>query len=135
LESEDGAAPTLSLSHFERLVRDGELKCMDFDSAPNQENEALRIINSATPKAIEKANFIKRVMDRHFAGLPLPEGVSERTFRYWKSKWLTGQRLYESGYAGVICDYRARGDRKTVKIHPDVLEKMNQLIATDGFVA
>ncbi len=31
MESEDGAAPTLSLSHFERLVRDGELKCMDFD--------------------------------------------------------------------------------------------------------
>ncbi len=70
-------------------------------------------------------------MERHFAGLPLTKGVSARTFRHWKSKWLTGQRLYESGYAGVICDYRARGDRKTVKIHPDVLKEMDRLITTD----
>lgn len=131
MESEDGAAPCLSLSHFERLVRDGELKCMDFDSDSYQENEALRIINSATPKAIDKANFIKRVIDRHLAGFPLTEGVSERTFRYWKSRWITGQKIYGSGYAGVIFDYRARGDRKTVKIHPDALAEMNRLIETD----
>ena len=131
MESEDGATPCLSLSHFERLVRDGELKCLDFDSVSYQENEALRIINSATKKATEKANFIKRIMERHFAGLPLTEEVSERTFGYWKSRWMTGQKLYGSGYAGVIFDYGARGDRKTIKIHPDALDEMNRLIETD----
>jgi putative transposase len=131
MESEDGAAPCLSHSHFERLVRDGELKCLDFDSESNQENEALRIINSATKKAIEKANFIKRVMERHFNGLPLTEGVPQRTFEYWKSRWITGQRLYGSGYAGVIFDYRSRGDRKTTKINPDAVVEMNRLIEAD----
>jgi transposase InsO family protein len=131
MESEDGTAPCLSLSNFERLVKDGELKCMDFESDSNQENEALAIINSATKKAIEKANFIRRVIDRHFAGLPLTEGVPQRTFEYWKSRWITGQRLYGSGYAGVVFNYRGRGDRRTVKIHADALAEMNRLIETE----
>jgi transposase InsO family protein len=131
MESEDGAAPCLSLSHFERLVRDGELKCLDFESESNHESEALKIINSATPKAIEKANFIKRVIERHYAGFPLPDDVPQRTFEYWKSRWITGQKLYESGYAGVVFNYRGRGDSKTIKIHPDARTEMNRLIETD----
>jgi len=131
MESEDGSAPCLSLSHFERLVRGGELKCLDFDSDSNQENEALKIINSATKKAIEKANYIKRVIERHNAGFPLPEEVPQRTFAHWKSRWLTGQKLYGSGYAGVVFNYRARGDRKTVKIRPDARTQMDWLIKND----
>lgn len=131
LESEDGSAPCLSLSHFERLVKGGELRCLDFDSDSNQENEALKIINSATKKAIEKANFIKRIIERHKAGFPLPEEVPQRTFEYWKSRWITGQKLYGSGYAGVIFDYRARGDRTTVKIDPAARAQMNWLIEHD----
>jgi putative transposase len=131
MENEDGSAPCLSLSHFERLVRDGELKCLDFDSDSNQENEALKIINSATKKAIEKANFIKRIIERHNAGFPLPEEVPQRTFEYWKSRWITGQKLHGSGYAGVVFNYRARGDRKTVKIHPAARAQMDWLIEND----
>jgi transposase InsO family protein len=131
MESEDGAAPCLSLSHFERLVRDGELRCLDSDSDSNQENEALKIINSATRKAIEKANFIKRIIERHYAGFPLPEDVPQRTFEYWKSRWITGQKLYGSGYAGVVFNYRGRGDRKTVKIDPAARAEMDRLIEKD----
>src|SRR5437588_2922774 len=131
MESEDGSAPCLSLSHFERLVRNGELKYIDFDSDLEQENEALKIINAATKKAIEKANFIKRIIERHNAGFPLPEEVPRRTFEYWKSRWITEQKLYGSGYAGVIFNYRARGDRKTVKIDPAARAQMDWLIEND----
>ncbi|HEV7893627.1 MAG TPA: TnsA endonuclease N-terminal domain-containing protein [Pyrinomonadaceae bacterium] len=131
MESEDGSAPCLSLTHFERLVKEGELRCLDFESDSNEETEALRIINSATKKAIVKADFIKRIIERHNAGFPLPEGVPQRTFEYWKSRWITGQKLYESGYAGVVFDYRARGDRKTVKIDPPARAQMDWLIEND----
>lgn len=131
MESEDGTEPSMSLSHFERLVRDGAIRCLDFDRESNQENEALTIINSATKKAIEKANFIKRVLDCHFNGDPLPEQVPERTLARWKARWLTGRRLYESGYAGVVFNYAGRGDRRTVKIEPSVRAEMERLIDVD----
>jgi putative transposase len=131
MESEDGSAPCLSHPHFERLVRDGELRCLDFETDSNQGNEALKIINSATDKAREKANFIRQVIERHNAGFPLPEGVPQRTLEYWKSRWITGKKLYGSGYAGVIFNYRARGDRKTEKIHPAARAQMDWLIETD----
>jgi transposase InsO family protein len=127
MEGEDGTAPSLSPSCFERLVTDGKLRCLDFESDSSQENEALRIINSATPKAIEKANLIRRDLQRHFAGLPVP-GVPKRTLEYRKARWLEAERRYGSGYVGVIWDYRARGDRKTIRIQPNVRAEMNRLI-------
>jgi putative transposase len=131
MEGEDGTEPCLSLSHFERLIRDGVIRCLDFDEVYDREREALTLINSATKKAIEKANRIRRVLGCHFNGEPLPEQVPERTLARWKARWLTGQRVYGSGYAGVVFNYAGRGDRRTVKIDPSVRAEMERLIEVD----
>ena len=131
MEGEDGTEPCLSLSHFKRLVRDGAIRCLDFDEVSNRGQEDLTLINSATKKAIEKANRIKRVLECHFNGEPLPERVPERTLARWKARWLTGQRIYGSGYAGVVFNYASRGDRRTVKIDPSIRAEMERLIDVD----
>ncbi len=131
MEGEDGTEPCLSLSHFERLVKDDAIRCLDFDEASNNENEALARINSGTKKAILKANRIKQILECHFHGDPLPEQVPERTLARWKARWKTGQRLYGSGYAGVVFDYSGRGDRQTVRIEPAVRAEMERLIEVD----
>lgn len=131
MEGEKGSAPCLSLSSFEKLVSKGEIKGLSSDEETDPDNRWKEIVNNGTEKAKAKANRIQKIMLCLLNGEPLPEKVAPRTLARYKSGWLTGERLYGNGLAGVMPKFHLRGDRKTERLDPKARDIMMVLIEND----
>lgn len=131
LEGENGSSPYLSFSQFEKLVLDGEITSLDTDPEGDPDLRWKKIINQATEKELAKATWIERIVKAHLAGEPLPVKVPVRTLGRYKSKYLSGERMYGNGLVGVIPNFHSRGDSRTERIHPLVRAEMNDLIEND----
>lgn len=130
-EGEDGAAPALTYSHFEELIKRGEIQGVrsDPDSDPDQQWKAL--LNKANQKRKAEALRRERILKCHLAGEPLPEKVSKRTLARWKARYLLAERLYGNGLVGLLPGWHLRGDRKTQKLNPVARSIMMDLIEND----
>jgi putative transposase len=130
-EGEEGAAPAITYSHFEELIKRGEIQGIrgDPDSDPDQQWKAL--LNKANKKRKAEALRRERILKCHLAGEPLPEKASKRSLARWKASYILNERLYGNGLIGLLPEWHLRGDRKTQKLDPFARSIMMGLIESD----
>lgn len=118
LEGERGSRPCLSFSHFEDLVKKGEIQGINAEPGSDPDARWKEIWNSAKPKRQEEATRRNGILQRHFDRRPLPQTMKVRTLARWKSRYRAAERAYGNGLVGLLPGWHLRGDRKTVKLHP-----------------
>src|ERR1044071_9248398 len=128
LESEKGSNPSLTIAHFEDLVRKGHIQGIRTDKEPDLDLRWKEILNNANQNRIAEALRIQKIVLCSINNEPLPQYVPPRTLARWKSKYLAGKRIYGNGLVGLLPNWRLRGDRKTVRLHTDARTFMMEAI-------
>jgi putative transposase len=131
LEGEKGTAPCLTFSHFEDLVRRGEIQGVATDPDSDPDSVWKRMLNSADEKRLAEAKRRLRLVHSHDEKRPLPEHVPPRTLARWKARARAGLRIYGNELAGLLPDWHKRGDRKTERLHPDARKHMLEAIKSE----
>lgn len=130
-EGERGARPCISFSHFEELVKKGEIRGIDAGPEPDPDSRWKEIWNNVKPKRREQAARRNEILQCHFDKRPLPPGVQLRTVARWKSKYKAAERAYGNGLVGLLPCWDRCGDRLTVKLHPDARRIMLEAITDE----
>lgn len=131
LEGERGARPCLSSSHFEELVKKGEIRGIYAEPDSDPDARWKEIWNSAKPKRQEEATRRNGILQCYFDKRPLPKTVKVRTLDRWRSKYRAAERAYGNGLVGLLPGWQRRGDRKTVKLHPAARKIMLDAIVNE----
>ena len=128
LEGEKGAAPCLTFSNFESLVKRGEIQgvCTDPDSDPDARWK--EIWNNANNKRKNEAIRRLKILQCHIDRRPLPETAKPRSLARWKSRYKAAERAYGNGLIGLLPGWHLRGDRKTERLTPEAKRLMLEAI-------
>lgn len=111
LLGDDKAFIEMPLSAFESLVRARRIVGISNKAAPHP--EVTNRLTTASEEGLRIANHRVELVRRHLRGEPLPSAVkiSDRTLRFWVSKYRAAQDAYGSGYIGLLPQIYKRGNR------------------------
>jgi putative transposase len=123
--------PTVSLEHFEQLVKKGEIAAVPNTEKPSSALPWEELCNKAAPKERQEAQRRFDILMKHYQKIPLSQNVSQRTLARWSGYYKRAELLYGNGLIGLIPKWAERGDRSTQRLNPIVLNLMNELIEND----
>ena len=132
-EDERQTIAELLYERFYALINHGSLTGLKMDVQPDINAEKAReLLNGASRNDLRIANYRHQVVMAI-----LQEGISiekctesERTIRYWLSKYHNALKLYGKGYVGLLPKIKDRGNRKS-KIDDDTVALVNEFILED----
>ncbi|MEC4813047.1 MAG: DDE-type integrase/transposase/recombinase [Scytonema sp. PMC 1069.18] len=116
---------------FLSLVQQAKIKSLQKSETPDIKTESWEQFYTASPEDQAEALRRYKAIEPYLNGNP-PENetVSQRTIRYWKSKYLAAQQQYGCGYIGLLSHRSAKGNR-TRKLPEETLVLMEKFILED----
>lgn len=128
LEGENGSAPCLTFSQFENLVKKGDIQGICDDPDPDPDSRWKEMWNNSNESRKKEANRRLNILLSHLENRPLPKEVKPRTLARWKSRYRAAERGYGNGLVGLLPNWHLRGDRRSLKLHPEVRSLMIEVI-------
>jgi putative transposase len=128
LEGERGAEPCLTFSHFENLVKRGEIQGIRTESDSDPDSRWKAIWNNANEGRKNEANRRLKILLCHLDKRPLPEEAKPRSLARWKSKYKAAERAYGNGLVGLLPAWHLRGDSKSERLQPEARRLMLETI-------
>jgi transposase InsO family protein len=130
-EGENGAAPAITFSYFEELLKRGELQGVQDNSEADADFGWKKRLNEANTKCKAEALRREAIVKAHLRCEPLQKKVALRTLARWKAHYLLAERLHGNGLVGLLPNWHLRGDRKTQRLSPEAHSIMKNMIEND----
>lgn len=127
----DGTLIELPQTTFEDLIKAGRLANPAEANALETHPVVQELLSSASPGDFAEANRRYAIIAPWLAGRPVQDqSTPKRTIRDWIGKWRKTESRYGCGYAGLLPQYHACGNRKQ-KLPDATLEAMSAFITND----
>jgi len=129
LQDADKRVIQLSLQDADRFIADGVLVAPASDETTADAMRRERV-QAASPTDL--AIGVSRL--KAYQGEASDKPISKRTMERMRQRYRNGERLYGSGYLGLVANVSKRGNR-TSRLHPDVAALMKETAENYIFVA
>lgn len=127
LMAEDEDLVELKNNAFEFLVKHSKIKGLDLEP-PRESEEAIERLRCASVEELKEANRkYAAILPRLNGDTSVTASVSDRTARFWLSKYRKAEELYGNGFVGLLPARHKQGNR-TRKLPEDTIKLMDDFI-------
>jgi putative transposase len=128
LRNLEGDFLDLPLLELENKIRAGKIITKRHQHCSSQSEQIKLILNKASPKDLESANYRYRAIEPILLGQEIKNpNIPERTLRDWLAKYRFAQQNYGYGYVGLLaCSYK-KGNRNR-KLPQQIIELIDSFI-------
>ncbi|MCG5104529.1 TnsA endonuclease N-terminal domain-containing protein, partial [Oceanobacillus sp. APA_J-5(13-2)] len=110
LSINDNKTVELPIEIFESYISEGYIHGIDNEKI-DKNNKLKKMISEASEKDLKVANQKYEIVLKYLNGLEPELNVTERTLRNWIKKYKDAEKIYGSGYLGLLPKTKQRGNR------------------------
>ncbi|MBR8838553.1 MAG: DDE-type integrase/transposase/recombinase [Stigonema ocellatum SAG 48.90 = DSM 106950] len=128
LRNVEGEFLDLPLLELENKIRSGKITTKRHQQCSSQSEQIKSILNKASPKDLESANYRYRAIEPILLGQKIENSnIPERTLRDWLAKYRFAQQNYGYGYIGLLACSHNKGNRRR-KLPQQIIELVDSFI-------